>query len=81
MRALSLTLMRMWGFPTIKRRALGRVMATLNRLGLARKPSALCKSSLCTDSLERTYIIREGIERINYGKVMTDVCDPQTLSP
>lgn len=56
---MSLTLMRMWGFPTIMRRALGRVMATLKRLGLARKPSALCKSSLVVDSLERTYITRE----------------------
>lgn len=55
----SLTLMRMWGFPTIKSRALGRVMATLKRFGLARKPSVLFRSSLCSDSLERTYIIEE----------------------
>lgn len=56
-RVSSLTLMRTWGFPTSRRRALGRVMATLKRLGLDRKPSAACKSSLSTDSLERTYII------------------------
>lgn len=54
---LSLTLISMWGFPTIKRRAFERVTATLNRFGFERKPSKLCKSLLCTDSLERTYFI------------------------
>lgn len=51
--------MRMWGFPTVKSRALGRVMATLKRLGLDRKPSARCKSLLSSDSLERTYESRK----------------------
>lgn len=52
--------MRMWGFPTIKSRALGRVTATLKRLGFDRKPSVLCKSLFSKDSLERTYNLEDG---------------------
>jgi len=54
----ALTWASTWGLPTITSNAWARVMATLKRFGLLKKPRVYLRSTFTNVSRERTYINR-----------------------